>query len=80
MFDRQISAGCVASWAMWGASIALAVVAAIYQSMDVGRFSLIVCGGAITVTIRTLLEGHAQRIKAALIVTGRAEDRVRTLR
>lgn len=80
MFDRQINAGCVVSWAMWVLSIALAIVASIYDSMDVGRFSLIACGGAVTVTLKHFLTAHARQIKTALIVTGRAEDRVRHLR
>lgn len=70
MRDREVSvsAGCVAAYLLWALSLTLCMIAWFVDSMDVGRFSLIVCGGAVTATIRTYFVAQHYRIKAALIV------------
>lgn len=80
MFDRQINSGCVAAWGLWGLSICFTIVGSIFHSIDIGRASILLCGGAVTMTIRQLLARQERIITTALIVSDRAGGEVRPLK
>lgn len=82
MVDRNISASTVAAYALWALSLTLCVVACAVGNIDVGRLSIIVCGAAVTATIRTYFIALSLRIQSAMTVTSAVRDgsQVRPLR
>lgn len=69
MVDREISIGNLVACTLWGACLGLWFVACLMHNEDIGRLSVIVCGGAVTATVRMFLVAQWQRIRTALIVT-----------
>lgn len=84
--DRGIKVECsvtaAAAWVLWSLSTGLCLVAWGTKSIDLGMLSLLVCGAAVTMTIRVYFITLGRKIKAALIVaaTEGAESTVRSLR
>lgn len=79
MTDKKISAVSVAAGTAWALSLGLWGLAWIISSDDIGRLSLIVCGVAVTATIRSYLVTQDERIRTALAVTSVVRDSVTSL-
>lgn len=82
MIDREISAGIVVAYLLWVLTVGLCIAAWVADDINVGRLSLLLCGAAVTATIRTYFVTQSERIKAALIVaaTEQPGGRVRPMR
>lgn len=82
LIDREISAGAVVAYLLWTLSLVLCGVAWLADDLDIGRLSLIVCGAAVTATVRTYFVCQGERIRSALTVTSvvRGDASVRPLR
>lgn len=68
--DRHVdlSLSCLVAYGLWLLSVGLVITSLIVESVEIGRVSLILCGAAITATVRTYCIVLGRRIEAALIV------------
>jgi hypothetical protein len=71
MIDRQISVGLssITASLAWALAFILCGVAWLLGSIDVGRLSLLLCGVAVTLTVRAFLVEQTARIKSTLIAS-----------
>lgn len=74
MIDREVSAGAVVAYLLWGLTVVLCVGAWVLGDINVGRLSILTCGAAVTATVRTYFVDQAQRIKLALMVTATVRE------
>lgn len=74
MKDTQISAACAIGWSLWVASFAIWGLSWLLGLAEIRALSLIVCGAAVTATVRSYFIDQHYRFKTALAVTASFRD------
>jgi hypothetical protein len=72
VMDRRVrvnvSATCATAYVLWAGAVGLWLASWVDHSPTIGRLSLIVCGAAVTATVRSYCVELSQRIRNALAV------------
>src|SRR4051794_40924990 len=78
MTDREVSAGCVVAWLLWGGTVLVFVVGWVVDVAPLRTSAMLVCGAAVTATIRTYFVNQNRMMRNAFNL-GRdsVDDRVR---
>lgn len=65
MRDMKISAGCAVAWGLWAVSVVTFAVAWPLGIEGLSRLSLMLCGAAVTATIRTYFVNQNRMMRNA---------------
>lgn len=76
MLERDINARCLVVWGVWTLAVAIWGAAWLLGSDHLGRLSLIVCGAAVTVTVKQMFVEQRKHLRATITVA----QAVRSLR
>lgn len=77
--ERHISARCLMSSGLWALCVVAWAVSWMVEQPDLGRLSLILCGAAVTVTVKGMFIAQRRYIKSVAAVTSVVGSSVRTL-
>jgi hypothetical protein len=64
----EVSVACTIAATLWVLSVVLMAVSWFWETDSLARLSLLICGAAVTATIRVYFIGLGRRMKAMLIV------------
>lgn len=70
MLEREISARCVLSYALWSVCLIVWAISWALGSDDLGRLGLIVCGAAVTGSVKWMFIQQREHFKSVAAVTG----------
>jgi len=69
--EIRTSATCVAAMSLWLTSILLWAVSWAMDERYIAVLAILVCGGAVTATVRAYFIAQTEQLRTALLVTGR---------